>query len=39
MFILALVFNLYTDIGIALFADPWQLYSKSSLSLETYSTY
>jgi len=39
MFILALVFNLYTDMGIALFADPWQSYRKGSLSLETYSEY
>ncbi|KIN03398.1 hypothetical protein OIDMADRAFT_117507 [Oidiodendron maius Zn] len=37
MFILALVFNLYTDMGIALYPDPWQSYHKGSLTFETFS--
>lgn len=39
VFILICAYNVYTDIGIALFVDPWQLYVHGLLSLETYSGY
>lgn len=39
VFILILVYNVYTDPGIALVVDPWQLHTDGLLSLETYGSY